>query len=184
MEYIKKAKERITSIDKETRDAVSGIIDQVRERGDEAVIEYSEKYDGSTRRALNLGLRVSKSEIEEAYQEVSQDLIKDMAQAAMNILAFAEAQKMSLQEVHDFSPRKGVFLGHRIIPIDSCLCYIPGGNYPLYSTALMLIIPAKEAGVKRVVACSPVEKGTGKINPKTLVAMDIAGRMERKVFCR
>ena len=178
MEYIKKAKERITSIDKETRDAVSGIIDQVRERGDEAVIEYSEKYDGSTRRALNLGLRVGKSEIEEAYQEVSQDLIKDMAQAAMNILAFAEAQKMSLQEVHDFSPRKGVFLGHRIIPIDSCLCYIPGGNYPLYSTALMLIIPAKEAGVKRVVACSPVEKGTGKINPKTLVAMDIAGADE------
>ena len=59
--------------------------------------------------------------------------------------------------------------------MDSCLCYVPGGSYPLYSTALMLGIPAKVAGVSRVVACSPVVKGTDKIHPKTLVAMDVAG---------
>ena len=69
----------------------------------------------------------------------------------------------------------GIILGHKIIPVESCCCYVPGGNYPLYSTALMLGIPAKVAGVKRTVACSPVEKTTGKINPKTIVAMDIAG---------
>ena len=60
----------------------------------------------------------------------------------------------------------------------SCLAYVPGGGYPLFSTALMLIIPAKVAGVKRVVACSPTMKSTPKINPKTLVAMDIAGADE------
>lgn len=178
MEYIKEAKKREVLLDEETVNAVSSVINDVRKKGDEALIEYSEKYDGSTRRLEGLGLRVSQEEIDAAYKEVPKDLLKDMAQAAVSILGFAEAQKQSLQEVHDFSPRQGVFLGHRIIPIDSCLCYIPGGNYPLYSTALMLIIPAKEAGVKRVIACSPVEKGTGRINPKTLAAMDIAGADE------
>lgn len=178
MEYIKEAKKIEALLDEETENAVSSVINDVRKRGDEALIEYSEKFDGSTRRQEGLGLRVSQAEIDAAYNEVPKDLLKDMAQAAVSILGFAEAQKQSLQEVHDFSPRQGVFLGHRIIPIDSCLCYIPGGNYPLYSTALMLIIPAKEAGVKRVIACSPVEKGTGRINPKTLAAMDIAGADE------
>ncbi len=178
MEFVKKAIERDTSIDLETMSAVSKIIEDVRQRKDEALWEYTERFDGSTRRLENLGLRVTPEEIQEAYKEVDPASIKDMAQAAMNILAFAEAQKMSMQEVHDFSPKKGIYLGHRIIPIDSCLCYVPGGNYPLYSTALMLIIPAKEAGVGRVIACSPVEKGTNRINPKTLVAMDIAGADE------
>lgn len=178
MEYIKKSKERETSIDKETRDSVAAIIEEVKAGGDDAVSLLSEKFDGSTRREQGLGFRVTPEEIHAAYEVVPRELLKDMAQAAVSILGFADAQKQSLQEVRDFSPRPGVFLGHRIIPIDSCLCYIPGGNYPLYSTALMLIIPAKEAGVKRVVACSPVEKGTGRINPKTLVAMDIAGADE------
>ena len=178
MEYIKKGSERDYTLDIDLQQSVSEIIANVRSLGDEAVFEYSEKFDGSTRRESGLGIRVSQEEIAAAYASVDKGLIKDMARASMNILAFAEAQKMSLTEVHDFSPMPGVFLGHRIIPIDSCLCYIPGGNYPLYSTALMLIIPAKEAGVGRVVACSPVEKGTNRINPKTLVAMDIAGADE------
>ena len=121
MEYIKKAVERNTSVDKETKNAVSEIIEDVLLRKDEALWEYTEKFDSSTRRKDGLGLRVSAEEIEAAYKEVDQALIKDMAQAAMNILAFAEAQKMSLQEVHDFSPKKGIYLGHRIVPIDSCL---------------------------------------------------------------
>jgi len=177
MKYIKEAKERNTSVDKLTRETVADIIDGIREGGDKALLEYCEKFDGRDVGAAEL-LRVSPFEIAAAYEQVDRELIKDMAQAAISILGFAEAQKESLSEVHDFSPREGVFLGHRIIPVESCLCYIPGGNYPLYSTALMLIIPAKEAGVKRVVACSPVDKETGRINPKTLVAMDIAGADE------
>lgn len=178
MEILKKAQERNTELDKKTVQDVAEIIQAVRAKGDEALWEYSEKFDESSRRNDGLGFRVTQAEIDEAYNHVERDLIKDMAQAAMNILGFAEAQKMSLQEVRDFSPKEGIFLGHRILPIDSCLCYVPGGNYPLYSTALMLIIPAKEAGVKRVVACAPVAKGTNHIDPKTLVAMDIAGADE------
>jgi histidinol dehydrogenase len=74
-----------------------------------------------------------------------------------------------------FSPAPGVTLGHRIIPVKACCCYVPGGSYPLYSTALMLAIPAKAAGAERVAACSPTMKGTSKIHPMTLVAMDTAG---------
>ena len=80
-----------------------------------------------------------------------------------------------MKPLDNFSPEPGVFLGHRIIPVESCCCYVPGGNYPLYSTALMLATPAKAAGVKRITACSPVVRGTGHINARTLVAMDLAG---------
>ena len=66
----------------------------------------------------------------------------------------------------------------RVIPVTSCGCYVPGGSYPLFSTALMLIIPAKAAGVARVAACAPVVKGTNSIHYKTLAAMDIAGADE------
>ena len=98
-----------------------------------------------------------------------------MKRAAENIRAFAEAQKKTIGELQGFSPAEGIYLGHRAIPVDSCCCYVPGGGYPLYSTAMMLGIPAKTAGVKRVAACSPAVKGSGHIHPKTLVAMDIAG---------
>ena len=92
-----------------------------------------------------------------------------------NIDAFANAQRQTVKPLDNFSPEPGVFLGHRIIPVESCCCYVPGGNYPLYSTALMLATPAKAAGVKRITACSPVVRGTGHINARTLVAMDLAG---------
>ena len=101
--------------------------------------------------------------------------MEDIKKAAGNIKAFAEAQRATAADLKDFSPSEGIILGHKVIPVDSCCCYVPGGGYPLYSTALMLGIPAKVAGVKRVTACSPVIKGTTTIHPKTLVAMDVAG---------
>ena len=153
------------------RDTVGAIIDSVIERGDAALHEYNHKFDNCDRETL----RVSKEEIAEAYKKVSEGDIADIKKAASNIKAFAEAQRKTLGELKDFSPMPGIMLGHRIIPVQSCCCYVPGGGYPLYSTALMLGIPAKAAGVKRVAACSPVIKGTKDIHPKTLVAMDIAG---------
>ena len=123
-------------------------------------------------------MRVSKEEIQVAYTKLTAQEIEDLKAAAANIRAFSKAQKETVRPLENFSPAPGFFLGHRIIPVKSCCCYVPGGNYPLYSTALMLIIPAKTAGVERVAACSPVMKGTNEINPKTLVAMDIAGADE------
>lgn len=153
------------------RQTVSGIIDNVIKNGDDALKEYNKKFDGCEREAL----QVSREEIEAAYAKVSPEDLEDIKAAAANIRAFAEAQRETAADLKDFSPSEGIILGHKVIPVDSCCCYVPGGGYPLYSTALMLGIPAKVAGVKRVTACSPVIKGTKDIHPKTLVAMDVAG---------
>lgn len=171
MKVLKAAKMRMEAGDASLRDTVAVLIDRVRKEGDEALKEFGRRFDGCERETF----RVSPAEIQEAYDALTPEEIADLRAAAANIEAFAKAQKGSLCELKDFSPAPGIFLGHRIIPVDSCCCYVPGGGYPLYSTALMLGIPAKAAGVKRVAACSPVMKGTDRIHPKTLVAMDIAG---------
>lgn len=174
MKIMKKSCQRTEEDRRNLTKTVEEMIDYVREKKDIALKEYSLKFDGCTRETL----RVSKEEIQEAYSQLTAQEIEDLKAAAANIRAFAKAQKETVRPLEKFSPVQGIFLGHRIIPVKSCCCYVPGGNYPLYSTALMLIIPAKTAGVERVTACSPVMKGTNRINPKTLVAMDIAGADE------
>lgn len=174
MKIMKKSCQRTEEDRRNLTKTVEVMIDYVREQKDAALKEYNLKFDGCTRETL----RVSKEEIQEAYSRLTAQEIEDLKAAAANIRAFSQAQKETVKPLENFSPAPGIFLGHRIIPVKSCCCYVPGGNYPLYSTALMLIIPAKTAGVERVAACSPVMKGTNKINPKTLVAMDIAGADE------
>lgn len=174
MKIIKKSKERTAEDRRQLRDAVSAIIDNVCEHGDEALREYSRRFDGFERESF----RVSREEIEEAYASMDPADLADLKEAKGNIEAFARAQRESLSEISDFEPKPGIFLGHRIIPVSSCCCYVPGGRYPLFSTALMLITPARVAGVGRVVATAPVMHGTGKIHPRTLAAMDLAGADE------
>ena len=171
MDYLKKAKERSEGDRKSLTLKVEILINDIRDNGDKALLEYNEKFDQCTRK----NLRVSKAEIEEAYAEVNPELIECMKIAKANIEKFAKAQRESIKEIKEFEVQPGIKLGHRIIPIDSCCCYVPGGGYPLYSTALMLSIPAKVAGVKRITGCSPPMKGTSKIHPMTLVAMDLGG---------
>lgn len=174
MKIMKKSCQRTEEDRRNLTKTVEEMIDYVREKKDIALKEYNLKFDGCTRETL----RVSKEEIQEAYSQLTTQEVEDLKAAAANIRAFAKAQKETVRPLEKFSPVQGIFLGHRIIPVKSCCCYVPGGNYPLYSTALMLIIPAKTAGVERVTACSPVMKGTNRINSKTLVAMDIAGADE------
>lgn len=174
MKIMKKSCQRTEEDRRNLTKTVEEMIDYVREKKDIALKEYNLKFDGCTRETLC----VNKEEIQEAYSQLTAQEIEDLKAAAANIRAFAKAQKETVRPLEKFSPVQGIFLGHRIIPVKSCCCYVPGGNYPLYSTALMLIIPAKTAGVERVTACSPVMKGTNRINPKTLVAMDIAGADE------
>lgn len=174
MKIMKKACQRTEEDRRNLTKTVEVMIDYVREQKDAALKEYNLKFDGCTRETL----RVSKEEIQEAYSRLTVQEIEDLKAAAANIRAFSQAQKETVKPLENFSPAPGIFLGHRIIPVKSCCCYVPGGNYPLYSTALMLIIPAKTAGVERVAACSPVMKGTNEINPRTLAAMDIAGADE------
>lgn len=171
IKVLKKSKERTEEDRSQLRQTVAAIIDNVIKNGDDALKEYNKKFDGCEREVL----QISKEEIEAAYAKVSEEDLADIKAAAANIRAFAEAQKGTVGGLEDFSPAEGILLGHRVIPVDSCCCYVPGGGYPLYSTALMLGIPAKVAGVRRITACSPVIKGTTDIHPKTLVAMDVAG---------
>ena len=174
MKVIKQAKPRTAEDESRLRETVADIIAHVRSAGDAALREYSERFDGTVRESF----RVSREEIDAAYEKMTEEEIRDLREARANIEAFARAQKDSLKPLTDFSPRPGIFLGHRIIPVSSCCCYVPGGSYPLFSTALMLITPAKVAGVGRVCACAPIAKGTGGIHYKTLVAMDLAGADE------
>ena len=171
IKVLKPSKTRTEEDRSQLRQTVAAIIDNVIKNGDDALKEYNKKFDGCERDAL----QVSREEIEAAYAKVSSEDLEDIKAAAANIRAFAEAQKGTVGGLEDFSPAEGILLGHRVIPVDSCCCYVPGGGYPLYSTALMLGIPAKVAGVRRITACSPVIKGTTDIHPKTLVAMDVAG---------
>ena len=174
MQTIKGSKTRSSDESEQLRQTVAEIIDNVRRRGDEALMDYTAAFDATDRSCF----RVSRTEIEEAYDAVDGAFISDLRQAKANIESFAIAQKAALLPVEDFSPAPGIHLSHRIIPVDSCCCYVPGGNYPLYSSALMLITPAKVAGAGRICAASPVVHGTSSIDSKTLVAMDIAGADE------
>lgn len=174
MKILKKSKERTAEDNRALRDSVTAIIDDVCQRGDTALHEYNEKFDDCHRDVL----RISREEIEQAYAQITEQELSDLRMAKSNIEKFAAAQRRTMTELENFSPQPGIYLGHRIIPVSSCCCYVPGGGYPLYSTALMLITPAKVAGVKRIAACSPTVKGTSKIHYKTLVAMDLAGADE------
>lgn len=171
MYYLKTSIKKDIKQKSQLQEDVKAIIGEVIQSGDTALRNYNIKYDQNDREKFLL----SREEIAQAYGEVNPGLISDIRKAAANIEAFAKAQRASIKDLKDYEVAKGVYLGHRIIPIDSCCCYVPGGTYPLYSSALMLAIPAKVAGVKRITACSPTMKGTQKIHPATIVAMDIAG---------
>lgn len=174
IKVIKKARQRAKEDTQELQETVRSIIDRVVEEGDDALFEYALRFDGYKREFL----QVSKEEIQAAYDKISQEDLEDLKAAHENITAFAEKQKECLLPLENFSPKEGIFLGHRVLPVSSCMCYVPGGRFPLYSSALMLVTPAKAAGVKRVAAAAPVVHGTGEIHYKTLVAMDLAGADE------
>lgn len=174
MNILKAAPPRQRLMDKQLRESVEKIIDKIIAEGDKALHEYSLLFD----KAERVAFRVSDQEIAEAMSLVSPKLLDDLRFAASNIEKFARCQLESISSVEGFEPVEGVALGHRVLPVRSCGCYVPGGGYPLFSTALMLVIPAKVAGVKRVVACAPAMRGTGSIHPATLAAMHLAGADE------
>ena len=172
IEYIKKGRERELDKNNTIEKYVRDIIDRVKSEGDEALRYFSKKYDGHD---LD-DIRVSKEDIELAYETVDPEIKEKIAKAHENIRDFAICQKECMHSLkHE---EGGKLLGHSIIPVNSAACYVPGGSYPLYSTALMLCAPAKVAGVERIIAITPISKDTGKVNPTTLVALDIAGADE------
>lgn len=146
---------------------VSEILSDVRNRGDEAVKGYEAKFD-----KVNLTeLAVSDSEIEEAESLVSEELKIAIREAKQNIHKFHSSQRIEEKKI-ETTP--GVVCWQKAVGIEKVGLYIPGGTAPLFSTVLMLAIPAKIAGCKEIVLCSPPNKG-GKINAAILFAAKEAG---------
>ncbi|NCC15580.1 MAG: histidinol dehydrogenase [Clostridia bacterium] len=150
----------------EIADVVEKMIAAVRQKGDAALREYSERFDGA---ALE-DMEVSAEEMQAAYDAVDQEFLLVLEEAAAHIRGYHQNQKRTDLV---YTPREGVILGQRVTPLDRVGLYVPGGtaNYP--STVLMNGIPAKLAGVKEIIMVTPA-KG-GKINSDVLAAAKIAG---------
>lgn len=148
-------------------DIVKGVLDDVRSNGDAAVKDYEAKFDH-----VNLdALAVTDSEIESAYESIDSELRDAIVLAHKNIKAFHESQKFEGEKV-ETAP--GVMCWQKSVAIEKVGLYIPGGTAPLFSTVLMLATPAKIAGCKEIVLCTPPNR-EGNVNPAILVAAKVAG---------
>jgi len=158
---------------------VREILRDVRQNGDDAVKRYTLKYDGVALEEM----RVSVSEVKDAYHRVDNKVISSIERAAENIKKFAEKQLVQFEDF-EFEIVPGVFTGQKVMPIERVGIYVPGGRFPLVSTLLMCAIPAKVARVSDLAVCSPpsyngsIPRGgisLGSIHPAILVAADIVG---------
>lgn len=148
-------------------DTVREVLNDVSEKGDEAVRFYGEKFD----KVCLSDLLVSQEEILEAEGLISDDLKCSIQEAKANIEAFHTAQKFESKRV-ETTP--GVVCWQKAVPIEKVGLYIPGGTAPLFSTVLMLAVPAKIAGCKEIVLCTPPDR-EGKVHPAILFAAQVAG---------
>jgi histidinol dehydrogenase len=148
----------------QVNDTVLGIIEQVRRDGDKALRELTKKFDKVELKSLS----VSREEIDDAYDEVGQDVVDELEEAAFRIQRFHEMQVPPDLWTREVEP--GITLGVKSTPFERVGCYIPGGRAAYPSTVLMCAVPARVAGVDEIVCCTPAP-----VNPHVLVAMDIAG---------
>ena len=149
------------------RETVGKVLNDVKQRGDEAVLGYEEQFD----RVCLSSLTVSKDEIAEAENLVPDDLKTAISLAAENIRTFHEAERFVTAKVET---KPGVTCWQKAVPIEKVGLYIPGGTAPLFSTVLMLAIPARIAGCKEIILCTPPNR-EGKVNPVILYAAKMAG---------
>ena len=149
--------------------SVAAILADVKEKGDEAIFEYTKKFDGAEINADNIV--VTKAEIEEAYSLVDAQLVDVIRKALVNIRDYHAKQKQ--YSWFDSTPN-GTILGQKVTPLNRVGVYVPGGKAAYPSSVLMNIIPAKVAGVNQIIMTTPPGKD-GKVNPGTLVAANEAG---------
>lgn len=148
---------------------VSEILEQVRSRGDEALFEYTKRFDRAEINASNI--RVTEKEMEEAYELTDPALVEVIRRALDNIRAYHEKQKQ--YSWFDSKP-DGMILGQKVTPLKRVGVYVPGGKAAYPSSVLMNIVPAKVAGVEEIIMVTP-PGADGKITPTTLVAAKEAG---------
>ena len=173
-------KRRITqevtdAIDLKVRRSVEEILDDVKRRGDAAVRELSAKFDNWSPKSF----RLSEADINAIVTKVPAGTIDDIRYAQEQIRNFAQHQRDSIRDI-EVETLPGVKLGHRNIPVDSVGCYVPGGRYPMVASAHMSIVTARTAGVRRVIACTPPNRGEP--HPETIAAMVLGGAHEIHVL--
>lgn len=156
---------------RQVRATVEAILEDIEQRGDQAVRELSIKFDNWDRKDF----RLSKSEIASAMSELTDQDLHDIEFAQTQVRNFAKAQRATMTDL-EIETLPGVTLGHRNVPINAVGCYVPGGKYPLLASAHMSVITAKVAGCQRVITCAP--PFAGRPAPAIVAAQAMAGADE------
>ena len=173
IQYLKQSKpeaERAED-DAKVRSTVEQILKDIEARGDDAVRELSQKFDGYAPTSF----RLTASEIEAAMQKVSTRDMDDIKFAQTQIRRFAQEQRASMTDI-EVETMPGVILGHKNIPVQSVGCYVPGGKFPMVASAHMSVLTASVAGVPRIIASAPPVNGEP--HPAIVAAMQMAGAHE------
>lgn len=171
--YLKKRTNESESLaaDSKLKAAVENVLDDIRNRGEQAVRELSQRFDNWSPESF----RLSDEVIQAILNTLPQQTIDDIKFAQAQVRRFAQAQRDALHDI-EVETLPGVILGHKNIPVSSVGCYVPGGRYPMVASAHMSIVTAKVAGVKRVIACTPPIQG--EIPAATVAAMALGGADE------
>ena len=171
--YLKRGKDAQSQADDDSkvRATVEGILKNIESRGDDAVREYSKKFDNWD----PADFRLSQAAIETAVKQLSPRELQDIQFAQTQVRNFAQLQRDSMKDI-EVETLPGVILGHKHIPMNAVGCYVPGGKYPLIASAHMSVLTAKVAGVKRIVATAPPYQGAP--HPAIVAAMHFAGADE------
>lgn len=168
--FANRTEENLNKIDSD----VNQIINKIKVDGDQGLFYYNMLFDGVSPEALKFELRVSKEEMESAYQFIEEDVKEALVKASSKIYDFHLRQ---LEKTWTYENENGALLGQLITPIENVGIYVPGGKAAYPSTVLMNIIPAKIAGVKRIVMVTPAQTD-GSVNPYVLAAAQLAGADE------
>lgn len=152
----------------EYESSVNEIINNVRENRDKAIFDYTKKFDKADIDASNI--RVTKEEIQEAYDKVDEKLLAVIRKSLVNIKKYHEKQLQNSW----FTSEDGIILGQKVTALEKAGVYVPGGKAVYPSSVLMNVLPAKVAGVDKIVMCTP-PGADGKVYPSTLVAANEAG---------
>ena len=173
IKYLKKGKTDAAKAidDAEVSEIVKSTLKAIEARGDEAVREFSEKFDNYTPKSFKL----SPAEIDSLVKKVSPQDLEDIKFAQEQVRNFAQAQRDSMQDI-EVETMPGVILGHKNIPVQSVGCYVPAGKFPMVASAHMSIVTASVAKVPRIIACTPPFKGEP--NPAVITAMHLGGAHE------
>ena len=155
----------------QVRQTVEKILGDISARGEQAVREYSEKFD----KWAPPTFRLSAAEIDDCVRSLPAQTLEDIQFAQTQIRNFALAQRAAFRDV-EVQTLPGVVLGHRNVPVNSVGCYVPGGRYPMVASAHMSVVTAKAAGVKRIIAAAP--PFGGKPHPAIVAAMHLGGADE------